>query len=136
MKPIIHRTHTVTPHGPNTSPISIDDYIETEAATMSAQKLKELAGMTRQMRIKLTTEQARGHFDLHEATDVLVKLLESEKVANCTDPLPRCLAEAGVGAAYLLKGVDLIPDWVPEIGLTDDARVVARVLSRNPELLP
>jgi uncharacterized membrane protein YkvA (DUF1232 family) len=32
--------------------------------------------------------------------------------------------------------VDLIPDWVPEIGLTDDARVVARVLSRNPGLCP
>jgi uncharacterized membrane protein YkvA (DUF1232 family) len=103
---------------------------------MSAEKLKQLAGMTRQMREKLTTDQARQHFDLHEATDVLVRLLESEKVANCEDPLPVALAEAGVAAAYLLKGVDLIPDWVPEIGLTDDARVVARVLSRNPGLCP
>ncbi len=136
MRPLIHRTHTVTPHGPNSSPISIDDYIEAESATMSAKKLKELSSMTRQMREKLTTEQARQHFDLHEATDILVRLLESEKVANCEDPLTASLAEAGVAAAYLLKGVDLIPDWVPEIGLTDDARVVARVLSRNPDLLP
>ncbi|MEX1119513.1 MAG: YkvA family protein [Terrimicrobiaceae bacterium] len=134
MRPLIHRTHTVTPHGPNTSPVSIDDFINTEAVDMTADHLRQLAGMTRQMREKLTMDQARQHFDLHEGTDILVRLLESEDVANCTDPLPIWMAEAGVASFYLLKGVDLIPDWLPEIGLTDDARVVARVLERNPEL--
>jgi uncharacterized membrane protein YkvA (DUF1232 family) len=112
----------------------LDDYIQKASLTMTADHLRELAGMTRQMREKLTMEQARQHFDLHEGTDVLVRLLESEVVAGCTDPLPVWLAEAGVAAAYLLKGVDLIPDWIPEIGLTDDARIVARVLDRNPGL--
>lgn len=134
MRPLIHRTHIVTPHGSNTSPISIDDYIAEESVNMSAEKLRQLAGMTRQMREKLTTEQARQHFDLHEATDVLVRLLESEEVANCSDPLPVPLAEAGVAAAYLLKGVDLIPDWIPEIGLTDDARILSCAMRRNPAL--
>ncbi len=136
MRPLIHRAHTVTPPGPNPSPVSIDDFIVQEAAHMTAKSLRQLAGMTRQMREKLTTEQARQHFDLHEATDILVRLLESEQVAKCTDPLPVWLAEAGVAASYLLKGVDIIPDWIPEIGLTDDARVTARVLDRNPELRP
>jgi uncharacterized membrane protein YkvA (DUF1232 family) len=136
MRPLIHRTHTVTPHGPDPSPVSLDDYIQKAALTMTAEHLRELAGMTRQMREKLTMEQARQHFDLHEGTDVLVRLLESDVVADCNDPLPVWLAEAGVAASYLLKGVDLIPDWIPEIGLTDDARIVARVLARNPELCP
>lgn len=134
MRPLIHRAHTITPHGPNKTPVSLDEYIAQEAVHVTAEKLRQLAGMTCQMREKLTTEQARQHFDLHEGTDVLVRVLESEAVANCKDPLPVWLAEAGVAASYLLKGVDLIPDWIPEIGLTDDARVVARVLARNPAL--
>jgi uncharacterized membrane protein YkvA (DUF1232 family) len=31
--------------------------------------------------------------------------------------------------------MDLIPDQVPEIRLTDDAAIVGRVFARNPELL-
>ena len=35
----------------------------------------------------------------------------------------------------LQQGVELlIPDSIPEIGLTDDARILARVLDRNPTL--
>ena len=134
MRPIIHRAHTVTPPGPNPTTVSLDEYIEQESGHMTAEKLRQLSGMTCQMREKLTTEQARQHFDLHEATDVLVRLLESEEVAKCSDPLPLSLAEAGVAATYLLKGVDLIPDWIPEIGLTDDARVLSCAMHRNPDL--
>ncbi len=134
MRPIIHRTHTVTPPGSNSTPISIDNFIATESVGMTAEMLRQLAGMTRQMREKLTMDQARQHHDLHEATDVLIRVLESDEVANSADPVPTHLAEAGVAASYLLKGVDLIPDWIPEIGLTDDARVLACVMRRNPEL--
>ena len=44
------------------------------------------------------------------------------------------LAEAGVAAYYILKGADIIPDSIPEIGLTDDARILARVFERNATL--
>ncbi|MFZ9919811.1 MAG: hypothetical protein ACO3FQ_01460 [Terrimicrobiaceae bacterium] len=47
--------------------------------------------------------------------------------------LPAHLAEAGVATDYILKGIDLIPDSISEIGLTDEARILARVLERNPE---
>jgi uncharacterized membrane protein YkvA (DUF1232 family) len=60
--------------------------------------------------------------------------IEDEELDVEEDPLPAHLAEAGVAAAYILKGVDLIPDSIPEIGLTDDARILARVLDRNPTL--
>jgi uncharacterized membrane protein YkvA (DUF1232 family) len=55
-------------------------------------------------------------------------------VTHCSDPLPAHLAEAGAAAFYILKGVDIIPDSIPEIGLTDDARILARVFERNPSL--
>jgi uncharacterized membrane protein YkvA (DUF1232 family) len=39
-----------------------------------------------------------------------------------------------VAAYYILKGADIIPDSIPEIGLTDDARILARVFERNATL--
>ncbi len=133
-RPLIHRTNIVRIHGSPGEAISLDHYIETECAGMTADRLRELSGFSARIFAKLATEQARQHHDLHEGADRLMRLLASEEVDRSTDPLPAHLAEAGVALAYLLKGVDLIPDSIPEIGLTDDARVVARVIERNPEL--
>lgn len=82
----------------------------------------------------MKSDQAQQHFDLQENTKYLVGILHSLRSRNCRDPLPPDLAEAGVAASYLLKSVDIIPDFIPEIGLTDDARLVARVFERNPRL--
>jgi len=101
---------------------------------MDAEGLRGLRGLTGAIMAKLLTEQGRQHHDLHQGVKRLVAVLESDEVAGAGDPLPQHLAEAGVAARYILKGADIIPDWMPEIGLTDDARVVARVLARNPEL--
>jgi hypothetical protein len=123
-------------HGSPGEAISLDEYIETERAGMTAARLRELSGFSSRIFAKLATEQARQHHDLHEGAERLMRMLSPEKVEHSADPLPTHLAEAGVALAYLLKTVDFIPDSVPEIGLTDDARVVARVLDRNPELRP
>lgn len=133
-RPIIHRTTTVMRHGTPGKPISIDAFIESERARMTADQLRRLESFSAQIFAKLATEQARQHHDLHEGVHGLMRLLASDEVRQCTDPLPTHLAEAGVALAYILKGMDFIPDTVPEIGLTDDARVVARVFDRNPEL--
>ena len=79
----------------------------------------------------MKTDQAQQHFDLQQNTECLVGILHSLRARNCRDPLPLDLAEAGVAASYLLKSVDIIPDFIPEIGLTD---LVARVFTRNPSL--
>lgn len=135
-RPLIHRTNIVRTHGSPGEAISLDEYIETERVLMTADRLRELSGFSARIFAKLATEQARQHYDLHEGAEILMRLLASERVEHCADPLPAHLAEAGVALAYLLKGADLIPDSIPEIGLTDDARVVARVLERNPKLRP
>ncbi len=135
-RPLIHRTNIVRTHGSPGEAISLDEYIETERSGMTADHLRKLSGFSARIFAKLATEQARQHHDLHEGADSLMRLVASEQVAGCADPLPPHLAEAGVAIAYLLKSVDFIPDSIPEIGLTDDARVVARVFERNPELRP
>lgn len=132
---MIHRAEVL--HLPNSTgqPISIDDYIEQESREMTAAQLRTLAKLTDELAAKMETDQARPHADLHRYTEQLVRILKSDRIKNCTDPLDAALAEAGLAAQYLLKGMDLIPDRVPEIGLTDDARVVSRVFARHPKLM-
>lgn len=133
-RPHIHRAHTIRRHHAPEEAISIDEFIETERPEITAAILLELAGFSKEIASKLATEQARQHHDLQEQTGHLLRLFNSDIVKQATDPLPNALAEAGVAARYLLKGIDLIPDSIPEIGLTDDARIMARVFERNPEL--
>lgn len=133
-RPLIHRAEIMRSHENPERAVSIDEYIEREKTKISAAVIRELAGHTQQLQDKMKTEQAQQHHDLQEYTGILVSLLHSVRAQNAQDPLPDDLAEAGVAATYLLKSVDIIPDFIPEIGLTDDARLVARVFSRNPSL--
>jgi hypothetical protein len=134
MRPLTHRTTLiVSPLNPDKA-VSIDEFLDTEVSKFRAADLTGLRRHVDALRGKMESEQARVHYDLVHGIGLLIGLLESPESENLADPLPKHLAEAGVAAAYILKGVDLIPDSIPEIGLTDDARILARVLERNPVL--
>ncbi len=132
-KPRIHRAESLYLHGSPGKAISLDEYIETARTETTAADLHELGEFREEILAKLETPQARQHHDLLEGVHLLLEFATSESATQATDPLPKALGEATVALRYFLKGVDLIPDMIPEIGLTDDARLVARVLARNPE---
>lgn len=134
MKPLTHRASIiVSPLNPQKA-VSIDEFIETERATFTSKSLIKLVELIPNLRAKMETEQARAHYDLIQGVETLICILQSPDVSRSTDPLPVHLAEAGVAAYYILKGADIIPDSIPEIGLTDDARILARVFERNANL--
>lgn len=134
MRPLTHRsTIIVSPLNPDKA-VSIDEFLDNEVSKFRAEDLTGLRRHVDGLRAKMESEQARVHYDLVQGIGSLIGLLESSESENRTDPLPKHLAEAGVAAAYILKGVDIIPDSIPEIGLTDDARILARVFERNPVL--
>ncbi len=134
-RPHIHRADTVRLHGSPGEAVSLDDFIEDARGEITAADLLGLRRFRSQIEAKLSSEQARQHHDLREGTETLLGVIESDRVDGLSDPIPQDLAEAAVALRYLLKGIDLIPDSVPEIGLTDDARLVAKVLDRNPGLV-
>jgi len=134
MKPLIHRSPIImSPLNPGKA-VSIDEFIASEAENFTASDFVALRDHVPALRSKMQTEQARIHYDLQQGVELLIDWIEDEDLVSDEDQLPAHLAEAGVAAAYILKGVDLIPDSIPEIGLTDDARILARVLDRNPTL--
>lgn len=110
--------------------MTVDNYIENEAAKMRAGRLRELGAFVASLQSKLDGAKP----ELRTTGTALLRVLASPEVRAASDPLPPHLAEAGVAAEYLLKGVDLIPDQVEGIGLDDDAIVVGKVFSRNPVL--
>ncbi len=134
MKPRIHRTQIImSPLNPGKA-VSIDEFIESEKENFRASDFESLRSHVGALRAKMETDQARIHYDLQKGVELLIHWIECDETGKLQDPLPPHLAEAGVAASYILKGVDLIPDTIPEIGLTDDARILARVLERNPVL--
>lgn len=114
--------------------VSIDEYIRLQSLGFTADELRGLRRFHAALEEKRRAAHAQGHSDLARGIDMLERWLGSAAVTAAVDPLPQHLAEAGVALRYVIKGVDIIPDSVPELGLTDDAWIVARVLQRNPSL--
>ena len=110
---------------------TIDEYIENQGQDMNSTDLCVLGTFTGRMLDKLKETNASQYPGLHEAVQLIVRVLESPAAQHAKDPLPTWLAEAGFAASYLLNRYDLIPDHVPEIGLADDALILQRVIVRN-----
>ncbi len=116
--------------------VSIDEYIASQSRSITADELRDLRKFAPALDAKRKEASAQGHGELAKGIALLADVLGSSPVTNASDPLPGDLAEAGAALRYVLKGVDIIPDSVPGLGLADDEWIVARVLKRNPSLHP
>lgn len=130
--PLTFITHPfMKPHEPA---IATDDFIIRQSCKITADDVRSLRRLIAELDNKRKIAKSRGHSDLAEGVRSLALVLSSPEVTEAKDPLPQHLAEAGAALHYVLKGVDLIPDSVPKLGLADDEIIVTRVLQRNPEL--
>src|SRR4029077_12637282 len=111
--------------------MTIDEFIEDAAQHVNSTDLRVLENFSGRLLDKLKQSNSDMYPGLREAVQVIVWVLGSPAAQQAKDPLPRWLAEAGVGAAYFLKRFDLIPDHLPEIGLADDTLIHQRVIERN-----
>jgi uncharacterized membrane protein YkvA (DUF1232 family) len=117
--------------------MTIDEFIEDQAQGMKAIDISILSSFSGRLFDKLKEGNAVEYPELEEAIHLITRFLESPVAQQTKDPLPRWMAETGFAAAYLLKRFDLIPDHVAEIGLSDDALILERVVRRNQsELVP
>ena len=115
--------------------VSTDEFIVANSRCFTADELRGLRRFVGALDKKKQAAESQGHHDLARGIARLGTMLASPQVTDATDPLPRHLAEAGAALRYVLKGIDIIPDSVPGLGLADDEWIVVRVLQRNPELL-
>lgn len=116
------------------SAVSTDEFIIRQSRDTTADELRGLRRFIGALDQKKRAAETDGHPELAQGIATLGTWLSSAEVTDATDPLPAHLAEAGTALRYVLKGVDIIPDSVPGLGLADDEWIVARVLQRNPGL--
>ena len=114
--------------------VSTDEFIMKQSGSMTADELRSLRRFVTALDQKKKEAESRRHTELAEGMATLGTWLSSSEVTDAADPLPKHLAEAGAALRYVLKGVDIIPDTVPGLGLVDDEWIVGRVLQRNPSL--
>ena len=113
-------------------PVAIDEFIEEGSGCVDATGFRHaLRSLNGRLWEKLESINAEEYPDLREAIQVIIRALESPEAWQAKDQLPHWLAEVAFGARYLLKRFDLIADHLPEIGLADDAQLLARILERN-----
>jgi uncharacterized membrane protein YkvA (DUF1232 family) len=111
--------------------LAIDEFIEYHRQRVDAIDLCVLAGFGGRLLQKVKGENADDYPGLREAVHLIVQTLESPAAWQAKDPLPQWLAEIAFAAGYLLKGFDVIPDHLWDIGLADYARVLQRIIDRN-----
>jgi hypothetical protein len=114
---------------------TIDEYIEKQRGTVNSLTLRSLFRSLPSLSGKSLQAVTEGRYDLVIHIDQLKKIVLSPEVRLAKDPLPRQWAEATLALNYVIKGADIIPDFVQGIGLADDECLVRRVFERNPNLL-
>jgi uncharacterized membrane protein YkvA (DUF1232 family) len=114
--------------------VSLDEYIESRRPVMTAENLRELGRHLKAFERKAEQAGTENRVELLRGIQSMVDMFASRELSDLRDPLPEDVAELGVAAHYLLKGFDLIPDSLADIGLADDEWIVVRVMERNPGL--
>jgi hypothetical protein len=114
--------------------MSLDEFIEHQSEHVNSSDLRMLNNFSGRLLDKLKETNPAEYPGMHQAVYAIVRSLEGAASLPLKDPLPRWLAETGFAASYFLKRFDLIPDHLPEIGLTDDSLIVQRVIERNQDL--
>jgi uncharacterized membrane protein YkvA (DUF1232 family) len=83
--------------------------------------------------IRLVATQIVDFPHLPDQVEFLTELIEDFHSGLNQDIPYTAIAEAAFALSYLHKGVDFIPDRIPEIGYADDAAIITTVFETYKE---
>ena len=83
--------------------------------------------------IRLVATQVTQFPQLADQVEFLVELIEDFHSGLNQDVPYTAIAEAAFALSYLHKGVDIIPDRIPDIGYADDAAIISVVFETYKE---
>lgn len=110
---------------------TIDEYIDQKARALTPADRTRLLSLLDRCREKARAVPPGLHPRLAAQITLLADLLadapEDEAEWRSGRPWP----EFAVGAFYIVKGMDCIPDSVPDLGFRDDAKLLDRIFERN-----
>ena len=83
--------------------------------------------------IRLVATQVTQFPQLADQVEFLAELIEDFHSGLNQDVPYTAIAEAAFALSYLRKGVDIIPDRIPDIGYADDAAIITSVFETYKE---
>ena len=84
--------------------------------------------------IRLVATQIVEFPHLSDQVEFLTELIEDFHSGLNQDIPYTAIAEAAFALSYLRKGIDIIPDRIPDIGYADDAAIIATVFETYKEV--
>jgi len=117
----------------NPSSTDLDRFIENGARHLTPRQLAELACRLDELRETLTGFRVAGYPKIEPQLRFLAGVVEECTMQRENELPVTAYLEAAFALLYLDREVDLIPDFVGEIGLTDDAAIAVLVLCRHVE---
>jgi uncharacterized membrane protein YkvA (DUF1232 family) len=83
--------------------------------------------------IRLVATQVAEFPHLSDQVEFLAELIEDFHSGLNQDIPYTAIAEGAFALSYLRKGIDIIPDRIPEIGYADDAAIITTVFETYKE---
>ena len=116
---------------PALSQAEFEDYLIFHAHKLSPKDLRIVAGRLPELRKTFSEIRPVDFPHTPERLEFLADVLEAFIAGKCDDLPFESAVETAFALIYLEQEMDLIPDILPDIGLNDDATMVALVLERN-----
>jgi uncharacterized membrane protein YkvA (DUF1232 family) len=113
----------------------MQEFVARGGAKVTLGDLKKLIASLPQIREEAASIDGEEYPGLAEQIEFLGEVLADFHAGNFDALTFGAAAEIAFALQYLQKDIDLIPDFVPEIGLVDDATVVRIVLARQRGIL-
>lgn len=109
-------------------------FIESGSRRITPAALHRLVAELPELREKFPSVQAPGYPHIHRQLAFLADLIEDIAGDRLRDVPFYTAIEGAFALIYFARDVDLIPDFLDEVGYTDDAAIVATVLHRHEEV--
>ena len=106
-------------------------YLENGAARLTPRHVQQLVSDLPELREEFAKMRASTFPETERQLWFLAAIVEAVWTESYRDMPYRAALEAAFAVSYFHRAVDLIPDSLEVIGLTDDAAVVQTVLARN-----
>jgi uncharacterized membrane protein YkvA (DUF1232 family) len=104
----------------------LSDYIRCQASSLSVANLDRLIADLPALRERFAKIPAQTYPYLSDQLEFLCRFVEEHAVGR--DLAEQAVGEAALALLYFQSATDLIPDSIPDMGLSDDAIIVSMVL--------
>lgn len=107
------------------------DFIVRGASEITPRELESVVRVIPQLRLEWTQLDPDTYPHLAEKMEFIARLVEDFAAGLEKDFPFETAAEAAFALVYFHREIDIIPDFIPDIGYADDAEVVSTVLARH-----